>query len=58
MKNVVFWDVVLCGYCKKLCFGGMYRFHHLGTKMRELGTKLAVTSSTISWQRASVASYS
>jgi hypothetical protein len=28
MKNAVFWDVTLCGSCKKRRFGGTYRLHH------------------------------
>jgi hypothetical protein len=27
MKNAVFWDVVLCGFCKNQRFGGTYRLH-------------------------------
>jgi hypothetical protein len=22
MKNAVFWDITLCGFCKNQCFGG------------------------------------
>jgi hypothetical protein len=27
MKKVAFWDVTLCGSCKKRRFGGTYRLH-------------------------------
>jgi hypothetical protein len=34
VKNAIFWDVPLCGSCKKRCFGGTYRPHHQGDKNR------------------------
>jgi hypothetical protein len=34
MKNAVFWDLMPCGSCKNLHFGGMYRLHHQGDKNR------------------------
>jgi hypothetical protein len=34
MENVVFWFVMPCGFCKKGCFGGTYRLHHQGDKVR------------------------
>jgi 3'-phosphoadenosine 5'-phosphosulfate sulfotransferase (PAPS reductase)/FAD synthetase len=40
--NTVFWDVRLCGYCKKRCFGGNISIIKLETII-ELGT-LAETS--------------
>jgi hypothetical protein len=30
MKNVVFWDVMPCGFCKNRRFGGTSRLLHLG----------------------------
>jgi hypothetical protein len=33
MKNAVFLDVTPCGSCKKLRFGGTYRFHHRGEEV-------------------------
>jgi hypothetical protein len=35
MKNVVFWDVMPCGYCKNRCFAGTYRLYHQGDKNRQ-----------------------
>jgi hypothetical protein len=34
MKNIVFWDVALCGSCKNRCFGGKNRVHHQGETNR------------------------
>jgi hypothetical protein len=34
MKNGVFWDVALCGSCKKRRFGGTWRLHHQNDKNR------------------------
>jgi hypothetical protein len=34
MKNVVFWDINLCGSCKNRRFGGKYRLHHQVNKKR------------------------
>jgi hypothetical protein len=34
MNNAVFWDVTLCGSCKKRRFGGTYCLHHQGDKNR------------------------
>jgi hypothetical protein len=33
LKNGVFWDVTLCGSCKKRRFGGTKRFHHQGNRV-------------------------
>jgi hypothetical protein len=38
MKNVVFWDVSLCRSCVNWRFGGKYRLHVQGRKIRERGT--------------------
>jgi hypothetical protein len=38
IKNAVFWDVALCTSCVNRCFGGNYRLHLQGRKMRERGT--------------------
>jgi hypothetical protein len=35
MKNAVFWDVAPCRSCVIRRFGGTYRFHLLGRKIRE-----------------------
>jgi hypothetical protein len=35
VKNVVFWDVALCRSCVNRRFGGTYRFHLQGKKIRE-----------------------
>jgi hypothetical protein len=43
MKGAVICDVTPCGLCKNGRFGGKYRLHHQGKKIREIGT-LAVTS--------------
>jgi hypothetical protein len=40
MKNAVFWDVTLCKSCVNKCFGGTYRLHFQGRKIRERGTSL------------------
>jgi hypothetical protein len=34
MKTAVFWDVTLCGSCKKRCFGGTWRLQHQKDKNR------------------------
>jgi hypothetical protein len=44
MKNAIFWDIPLCGFCKNLRFGGMNCLHHQDGKIGELGIVLAVTS--------------
>jgi hypothetical protein len=41
MKNVVFWDVVLCRSCVNRRFGGTYRLHLQGRKIRERRTSVA-----------------
>jgi hypothetical protein len=33
MKNVVFWDVTLCGSSKNQRCRGTYRFHHQGARI-------------------------
>jgi hypothetical protein len=40
MKNAVFWDVALCRSCVNRCFGGIYRLHLQGRKIRERGTSM------------------
>jgi hypothetical protein len=35
MKNAVFWDVAPCTSCVNWRFGGMYRLHLQGRKIRE-----------------------
>jgi hypothetical protein len=34
MKNVIFWDMALCSSCVNRRFGGMYRLHLQGRKIR------------------------
>jgi hypothetical protein len=41
MKNVVFWDVALCRSCVNRRFGGMYRIHLQGRKIRERWTSVS-----------------
>jgi hypothetical protein len=50
IKNVDFWDVMICCSYNNRRFGGMYRLHHEGARIGELGP-LLVTRHT------SVASY-
>jgi hypothetical protein len=45
MKYAVFWDVALCSYCVNRLFGGTYRLHLQGRKIRERGTSVS------SWRR-------
>jgi hypothetical protein len=40
MKNVVFWDVELCRSCVNRHFGGTYRLHLQGRKIRERRTSM------------------
>jgi hypothetical protein len=40
MKNAVFWDVTPCRSCVNRRFGGTYRFHLQGRKIRELGSSV------------------
>jgi hypothetical protein len=51
MKNAVFWDVTLCGFCKNRCFGGAWRrLHHQDDKNRRTRNNVGrnvVPSSTI-----------
>jgi hypothetical protein len=37
MKNAVFWDVAPCRSCVNRRFGGNYRLHLQGRKIRERG---------------------
>jgi hypothetical protein len=41
MKNVVFWDVAPCRSCVTRRFGGTYRLHLQGRKIRERGTSVS-----------------
>jgi hypothetical protein len=41
MKNAVFWDVALCRYCVNRRFGGTYRLHQQGRKIRQRGTSVS-----------------
>jgi hypothetical protein len=38
MKNTVFWDLAPCSSSVNRRFGGTYRLHLQGTKIRERGT--------------------
>jgi hypothetical protein len=40
VKNAVFWDVSLCRSCMNRRFGGLYRLHLQGRKIRERGTSV------------------
>jgi hypothetical protein len=40
MKNDVFWDVALRIFCMNQSFGGTYRLHLQGRKIRERGTSV------------------
>jgi hypothetical protein len=53
MKNDVFWDLNLCGSCKKQRFGGTYRLHHQCDKSRRAKNDF----NSIYQLHASVASY-
>jgi hypothetical protein len=50
MKNAVFWDVTPCRSCVNRRFGGTYRLHLQGRKIRERGT------SVIRWLRTAIPS--
>jgi hypothetical protein len=41
IKNGVFWDVRPCRYCVNRRFGGAYRLHLQGIKIRERGTRVS-----------------
>jgi hypothetical protein len=41
MENVVFWDVAPCRSCVNRRFGGTYRLHLQGRKIRERGTSVS-----------------
>jgi hypothetical protein len=41
VKNADFWDVVPCRSCVNRRFGGMYRLHLQGRKIRERGTSVS-----------------
>jgi hypothetical protein len=41
LKNVVFWDAALCRSCVSWRFGGIYRLHLQGRKIRERGTSVS-----------------
>jgi hypothetical protein len=40
MKNAVFWDVAPCRSCVNRRFGGIFRLHLEGKKIRERGTSV------------------
>jgi hypothetical protein len=40
LKNAVFWDVAPCRSCVNRRFGGTYRLHLQGRKIRKLGTSV------------------
>jgi hypothetical protein len=42
MKNAVFWDVAPCSSCMNRHFGGTYRLHFQGRKIRERGTSVSI----------------
>jgi hypothetical protein len=47
MKNAVFSDVTLCGYCKNRSFGRTYHLHHQGEKNQLLVSANALPVSLI-----------
>jgi hypothetical protein len=51
MKNAVFWDVAKCRSCVNRRFGGTYRLHLQGSKIRELGVFRLVTQSAATCSR-------
>jgi hypothetical protein len=51
MKNAVFWDVAPCRYCVNRRFGGTYRLHLQGRKIREQETGMSSHLLTISTRR-------
>jgi hypothetical protein len=48
MKNAVFWDVAPCTSYTNRRFGGTYRLHHQGIKIRERGTSVSQSAATCS----------
>jgi hypothetical protein len=44
LKNVVFWDVALCRSCVNRRFGGTYRLHLQGRKIREKSSETSVNT--------------
>jgi hypothetical protein len=42
LKNAVFWDVAPCRFSVNRRFGGTYRLHLQGTKIRERGTSVSM----------------
>jgi hypothetical protein len=41
MKNAIFWDMAPCSSCVNRRFGGTYRLHLQGRKIRERGTRVS-----------------
>jgi hypothetical protein len=41
LKNAVFWNVALCKSCANIRFGGTYRLHLQGRKLREQGANVS-----------------
>jgi hypothetical protein len=41
VKNAVFWDLAPCSSCVNRRFGGTYRLHLQGKKIRERGTNVS-----------------
>jgi hypothetical protein len=50
LKNAVFWDVAPCRSCVNRCFGGTYRLHLQGIKIRERGTSVSRWLQTLPWR--------
>jgi hypothetical protein len=46
MKNIVFWDVLPCGSCENLRFGGNCRLHLQGENNERTRNTLAIASDT------------
>jgi hypothetical protein len=41
IKNAIFWDVAPCTSCVNQRFGGTYRLHLQGRRIRERGTRVS-----------------
>jgi hypothetical protein len=51
MENAVFWDVALCRSCVNRRFGGTYRLHLQGRKIRERGTSCSHLLTLVHYSR-------